>query len=91
MVRGHAKQVAQEKSAKKMMAQRKAQNKDSGDDKKTKKAVTCKICFLSMIGEKVLYAQFSCALALPMGLQALRDHYAARHDGKELKLSDYGL
>jgi len=42
MVRGHAKVVAQEKANKKLQAQRKAANKDSGDAKKTKKAMTCK-------------------------------------------------
>jgi len=88
MVRGHAKQVAQEKNAKKQEALRKQANRDAGDDKKTKKAITCasrgvlasdgaasgKICRISLIGEK-----------------ALRDHYASKHDGKELKPADYGL
>lgn len=55
MVRGHAKQVAQERNAKKAEAQRK---KGSGDDKKTKKAMLCKICFVSVIGEKAMKAHY---------------------------------
>lgn len=59
MVRGHAKQVAQEKNAKKQQALLKQKNRDNGDDKKTKKAVVCKVCFVSMIGEKALREHYA--------------------------------
>jgi len=59
MVRGHAKQVAQEKANKKKQELLKSQNKGGGDDKKTKRAMTCKICFASMIGEKALREHFA--------------------------------
>ncbi|KAJ8604906.1 hypothetical protein CTAYLR_004327 [Chrysophaeum taylorii] len=74
MVRGHAKSVAQQKNQKKAEERRKAGSKNTGDDKNTKRALTCKICFASVIGEK-----------------ALKEHFAAKHIGKELKLGDYGL